>query len=103
MERGCGRRHGTGAAGEYGLVIGPVVRIGGAAAGNIGRQGHIARSLNRGIERVAGLIEAQFNLTLVAGGNFGGQPLRKLHPVAQFQPFGGAGERAPMVGTKSCN
>ncbi len=59
MERGRGRRHRARGAGPDGLIVLAVGGVGRAQRGDIGRQRHLARGLERGIEGGAGQVEAQ--------------------------------------------
>src|SRR5271163_4746942 len=56
------RRHRPFLAREYGLVVGAVLRIDATAAGDIGRQRHIAALGERLVERGAGKGEAKHHL-----------------------------------------
>ena len=98
------RRHGTFFAREYGLVVDAVLRVGSAAAGDIGRQRHVAALGQRRVERSAVEGEGERHFTALAFGLYRGVKLiEKAHPafaaeahdVADRKPLARFHQRVP--------
>ena len=95
MERRRRRRDRACLAGKHGLVVLVVPGVGGAAAGNVGRQRHPARPLEQKLDRFVALeVESKAAIRLPPADDRGDSGV-EVDPVALAQPPGVADEGAP--------
>ena len=97
MQAGGGGCNGTCMAGKDSLIIGGVLRIGGAFGRNIGRQRHQPAARQTGVEIRAGQVEVQLQIGVGFGNDGCHQIIREPDIFADRHFAQGFGQRAPAL------